>query len=74
MNKEKIIVVILLILMIWFGFTIVRLENFHYASQVGFCNEFLGIENLSLKNNCLEKTQTRTNSFWHLLYGLRILK
>lgn len=74
MKKEKIVIVLLIILIVWFGFRIIKLENYHYASQVGMCDEFSGLENLSSKNNCLEKTKTRTNSFYHLVYGLGILK
>lgn len=74
MTKERIIIVVLLILLLWFGAAIVRLENYHYAVQVGFCNEFSGAENLIQRDQCLNKTKTRTNQFWNLLYGLRIIK
>lgn len=70
---KKIIIIILLFLLVWFGLVIVRLENYHYASQVGFCDEFSGLENLIQKDNCLNDAQTRTNSFWHIIYGLGIL-
>lgn len=71
---NKIIILILLIVIFWFGFRVIKLENFHYASQVGLCSEFSDSENLSLKNDCLEKSQTRNNSFLNLLYGLKVLK
>ena len=69
-----IIIIIALILLFWFGATIVRLENYHYAVQVGFCDEFSGVENLTKRDQCLNKVQTRTNPIWHLFYGLRIFK
>ncbi len=72
LTKEKIIIAILLALLIWFGTTIVLLENYHYASQLGFCQEY----DLDLvgRDECLEKVETRTSWIWHLLYGLRILQ
>jgi len=70
MNKEKIIIVILLILLIWFGLVIIRLENYHYAVQVGFCMD----KDLTQRDSCLKEKETRTNPLWHLLYGLQILK
>lgn len=72
MNKEKIIIVLLIVLLMWFGFTIVRLENYHYAVQVGFCDEYSGVEKLTQRNNCLNEVQTRTNPLYHLMYGLKI--
>jgi hypothetical protein len=73
MNKEKIIIILLLILLAWFGSAIVRLENYHYASQISLCDEFLGLDNLIKKDNCFDEKETRTNPFWHLLYGLKII-
>lgn len=67
-----ILVVVLLGVTLWFGSAIIRLENYHYASQVGFCDELSGLENLIQKDQCLNEAQTRTNSFRHLLYGLKI--
>ncbi len=67
-----ILVIVLLSIILWFGTAIVRLENYHYASQVGLCDELSGLENLVQKDQCLNEAQTRTNFFWHLLYGLKI--
>lgn len=69
MNKERIIIIVLLILLFWFGAAIARLENYRYAAQIGLCAK----EDPAEIWPCLEKTQTRTSSFFHLLYGLRIL-
>ncbi len=74
MSKERIIIFFLLLLLIWFGTAIVRLENYHYAVQVGFCREFTRtIERYTEMDNCLNKTHTRTSFLWHLLYGLKII-
>lgn len=58
-----ILVVTLFGITLWFGSAIIRLENYHYASQVEFCDELSGLENLIQKNQCLDETQTRTDSF-----------
>lgn len=72
MKTERIIIAVLLILLIWFGAAIVRLENYHYASQTGFCRELNVDEKLSERENCLNSVQTRTSFVLHLFYGLRI--
>jgi len=75
--KEKInliIVIIALILLFWFATAIIRLENYHYAVQVGFCDEFSTPDKLIQKDECLDKVQTRTSPIWNLFYGLGILK
>ena len=71
LTVEKIIIGILFLLLIWFGATIVRLENYHYAVQVGFCQEYSNLD--GKKEECLNKAETRTSWMWHLLYGLKIL-
>lgn len=75
MSKEKIIIAILAGLLIWFGANIVRLENYHYAVQVGMCNEYSGdiLQRFNERENCINNTKTRTSLFWHLLYGLKVL-
>lgn len=73
MKKERIISIVLITLLVWFGFTIVRLESYHYASQVGLCDEYSGLENLLQKDKCLNEQETRTNPIWHLFFGLKIL-
>ncbi|EKD86567.1 MAG: hypothetical protein ACD_37C00234G0006 [uncultured bacterium] len=71
-NKKLHILIVLLIgIIIWFGAIIAKLENYRYAVQVGFCSEFNAVDKLIERNKCLEKTETRTNSFWHLFYALK---
>ena len=61
------VIFILLGMLFWFGKTIVRLENYHYASQVGMCGEY---NSLIERGNCLSTIETRTNPFWHLYSAL----
>lgn len=58
--------------LVWFGSAIVRLERYHYASMLGMCGP---VEPLTLgeRELCLQKAETRTSPFYHLLYGLKIL-
>lgn len=69
-NRDRVIILVLLGLLVYFGAIIVRLENYHYAVQVGFCADV----DFTERDECLNKIETRTNSLWHLLYGLRIFK
>jgi uncharacterized membrane protein len=75
MNKKNILIIILALLLIWFGFNIVRLENYHYAVQVGICDEYDNdiLERFEEKEECINSAKTRTNFIWHLVYGLGIL-
>lgn len=65
-NKLKIVIVILLVIIVYFSLAIIRLENYHYAVQVGFCLN----TNLEERGQCLNKIETRTNPLYHLFYGL----
>ena len=73
MTKERILIAVMAVIIIWFATAIVRLESYHYASQVGMCDKLLAPDKLVERDQCLSTTETRTNPFWHLLYGLRIL-
>ncbi len=78
--KILVILVISLLVNVWFSFVIIRLEKFHYSTQVGMCSE-LKIENSKVIRKyderemykCLSKEQPRTSDWWNLLYGLKIL-
>lgn len=65
-------IVLLAATLVWFGAAIVRLEQYHYASMLGMCG---AIEPLTLPKRelCLQKAETRTSPFYHLLYGLELL-
>ena len=64
------IVVVLVLIIIYQAVQIIRLERYHYASQVGFCQE---IEELVARDKCLNETETRTSPIYHLLYGLKLM-
>ena len=76
MKKEHYIILILLVFLIWFGMTIVRLENFRYGAVVGSCSsaeyEHYDPEQRIEWYRCLHENTTRTSPLWNLLYGLEI--
>lgn len=65
-NKLIIIIVILLVIVVYFASAIIRLENYHYAVQVGFCLD----TNIEERDQCLNKIETRINPLYNLFYGL----
>jgi hypothetical protein len=73
MTIERALLVMMFGLLLWFSSTIIRLEKYHYASQLGYCAEYQGPSNLVARDRCLNGKETRTHPLWHLLYGLRIL-
>lgn len=62
-------ILVLLGLLFWFGKAIVRLENYHYASQIGMCGN-IDLARLVERDKCLNSIETRTSAFWHLYYAL----
>lgn len=67
------VIVILLLLIVWLSTTVVRLENFRYATFVGFCSgpaETIQTEPQK-RYECLKSKETRTNWLWHLLFALK---
>jgi hypothetical protein len=69
-------VVLLSVVAFVLGKAVVRLENYRYADTVGFCSELQSRDNALMRierGKCLERTQTRTHWFWHLLYGTGLL-
>jgi hypothetical protein len=76
MNRVAATVVVLLVATaVWLGAAVMRLENYRYASAIGMCSKFDVADPMQRNQReiCLEQTQTRTNVFWHLLYGLKIM-
>jgi hypothetical protein len=73
-NIKNLVIAMLVILLIWFSATIVRLENYHYANQTGMCDldKFDGniIQKKVSQSNCFKTVETRTNPIWHLVYAL----
>ena len=66
------LVVALGVLLVWFGATIVRLENQNYAMRIGMCGEHnaADFESIMTRNRCLEEVETRTSALGHLYYAL----
>jgi hypothetical protein len=69
---KNIVIAALLLLALAMSAAVVRLENYHYGSQVGMCSEFKPADPLSngKRHDCLHRQQTRTSPLWHLFYGL----
>lgn len=65
-------IAVLVVLNLWFGATIVRIENERYALSLDMCPGNTP-ERLLHQHECLAKVQTRTSPVYHLLYGLGLL-
>lgn len=70
---KNIVIAVLLVCITALAAAVIRLENCHYASFVGMCNEFKADDPLQAVNrhDCLHKQETRTNPMWHLFYALK---
>lgn len=66
------VIVGLLALLVWFGVTIVRLENYRHAASLGMCDQYTGLS-MHRRNACLDGKHTRTSWAYYLLYGLRLM-
>ena len=73
-GKTKLLWVIALLtaLLIWFGATIVEIENERYALSLEMCTllDPAGIESVVERDQCLDDIETRTSWVWHLYYAL----
>jgi len=67
---KSVLIIVLIGMLVWFGSVIVRLENYRYANSIGMCSEHV---DLVQKSRCLNETETRTSSLWHLAYALGLL-
>ena len=75
------ILVISLLVNIWFSTIIIKLERFHYSTQIGVCSDRVLIEGKKFIRTydeikmyeCLSQSEPRTSDWWNLLYGLKIL-
>jgi hypothetical protein len=75
-KMKNFIIIILVIVVFIFGKTIVRLENYHYASFVGMCDlhDMSGdwlLEKKINQDKCFKNVETRTSFMWHLYYALK---
>lgn len=76
MNRVLALTIVLLVgAVAWLGTAVVRLENYRYANSVGMCSKFGRDDPMQRvqRDICLDQIETRANSVWHLIYGLRIL-
>jgi hypothetical protein len=57
---------------LWLAVTVVRLENYHYATQTGMCERGAAHDHLAFASyqKCLDQVETRTSPLWHLYYAL----
>jgi hypothetical protein len=61
------------VMLAWFASAIVRLERYHYASQLGMCDQYVGEVRRGEREVCLKNAEPRTNPLWDLAYGSRLL-
>lgn len=69
------LIFLLLLLLIWFGASIIRLENARYALELEMCGRFDPALPRALidREDCLKRIQTRTHPIYNLLYGLKLI-
>lgn len=74
-KMKNAVIVVLLLLVVWLSATVVRLENFRYATSIGYCMEPMETlpapAGLIERYECLKNKETRTNFLWHLFYALK---
>lgn len=67
MKKERIGLVVAVLLIVWLSVALVRVENERYAMQVGMCK----VDPVKPIRPCLDQVETRTSWVWHLFYALK---
>lgn len=72
-EERRFFLIVMAALLVWFASAIIRLERYHYAAMLGICDRHAGELARADKEQCLQRTETRTNAFAHLAYGLDIL-
>ena len=67
--------VCLVVVTVWLGSAVVRLENYRHANFVGLCSKFDISDPIQRvqREDCLDRAHSRTHWYWHLLHGLRII-
>ena len=69
---KNLAIALLLVMLVWFGSAIIRLERYHYASMLGIC-ECKAKPTWLEQQRCLDTIETRTSPLYHLAYGLRLI-
>ena len=71
MKKERIGLIVAVLLIVWLSAALVRVENQRYAMLTGMCpGRIPGLAHLP-DPVCLQKVETRTAWYWHLVHALR---
>ncbi len=72
---KNLVIALLIAIIFWLAAIIIRLENFRYATSVGFCTEkeytLLKDGSFFERYKCLKQVETRTNRLWHLFYAMK---
>lgn len=69
---KNIIILALSLLLVWFGVSLVRVENQRYALLLESCGNWTPEDSVK-RIECLENIETRTGPIYHLIYGLGLL-
>ena len=68
---QKAAIAILMLLLLWMGSALVRVENERYALFTRVCHSPLEASSDDAKEwNCLRTAQTRKSWVWHLYFAL----
>ena len=67
---KTLILVVSLLVNVWFSSVIIKLERFHYSTQVGICGNYANEIERQKIIDCLEKSEPRTSGLWDLYYGI----
>ena len=69
---KNLIIAALSLSLLWFGVSLIRVENQRYALELEMCGAW-SPENSVKRAECLKQVETRTGPLAHLFYGLGIL-
>jgi hypothetical protein len=74
-SYSNVIILLLLLVVFWFGATIVRLERYRYADQVYLCYDpgkdyVIDFNAAMARQECLNTAKPRTSAIWDLYYAL----
>lgn len=69
---KNIIIAVLSLALVWFGTSLVRVENERYALELEMCGTW-SPENSVKRTDCMKNVETRTGAIYHLIYGLGLL-
>lgn len=73
LDARNVVIGVLLAALVWFGATIVRLENYRYGASLGMCEQYALPEHYLEREACRDQTETRTSPVFHLLFALGLM-